>query len=451
MQPVAHLVEKLSVSEPRRPCPAGRARPFVPCLDCLEDRLAPAVLTVSSLLDPAVPAPGAISTDTGLSLREAIDLVNGTLSLSQLPALRPGQVTGTLGGNDQIQFAPGLTGSIRLTQRELDISRSVVITGPGADKLTIDAQHQSGDFIVRGGNVTLAGLKIINGQAFSGGGIFNATPDMLTVSGCTLSGNRAVNSGGPAGGDGGGIENVRRLTVNNSTLSGNSADLSGGGVGNGGTLAMSNCTLFGNVATGLIVGRSRGGAIANQGTATLTSLTVTDNVTGVGWAVDQESGTLLLHNTIVAGNFSGHPGGPAADIAGTVDPGSSFNLIGTGGNGGLSATDGHHNLVGISNLGLGLLADNGGPTQTCALAGSPAGGAGDPALAGTADQRGVVRTGYVSVGAFQDTPPPGRGGSGGGGSGRVQSYPLGVWPPFWDVPGSTPAAAHAAYHDQTRM
>ena len=35
------------------------------------------------------------------------------------------------------------------------------------------------------------------------------------------------------------------------------------------------------------------------------------------------------------------------------------------------------------------------------LAGSPALGAGDPALLGTTDQRGVTRTGVVDVGAFQ--------------------------------------------------
>jgi hypothetical protein len=200
---------------------------------------------------------------------------------------------------------------------------------------------------------------------------------------------------------------VGLLTVSDSTLSANSADLSGGGVGNGGTLAMSNCTLFGNVVPGLVIGRSRGGAIANQGAATLTSLTVTDNVTGVGWAVDQESGTLLLHNTIVAGNFSGHTGGPAADVAGTVDPGSSFNLIGTGGSGGL-ANGVNHNLVGVSDPKLGTLADNGGPTQTCAVpADSPASGAGDPALAGTTDQRGLPRgADGVDIGAYQEQPPP---------------------------------------------
>jgi hypothetical protein len=84
-----------------------------------------------------------------------------------------------------------------------------------------------------------------------------------------------------------------------------------------------------------------------------------------------------------------------------MDPNSSFNLIGTGGSGGL-INGANGNLVGVSNPGLGQLAFNGGPTETCALqSGSPAIAAGDPSLLGTLDQRGVVRTGHVSIGAFQ--------------------------------------------------
>jgi hypothetical protein len=51
---------------------------------------------------------------------------------------------------------------------------------------------------------------------------------------------------------------------------------------------------------------------------------------------------------------------------------------------------------------LGPLQDNGGPTPTMALlAGSPALNAGDPAQRGVADQRSVVRSGGVNIGAYQ--------------------------------------------------
>jgi hypothetical protein len=194
------------------------------------------------------------------------------------------------------------------------------------------------------------------------------------------------------------------LTVIGSTFSDNIAfNGDGGGINSGGMLTATNCTYSGNCAG------NHGGALANWGASTLTSVTITDNVTSSqgGGAVFQnpDLGTLLLHNTIVAGNFLDVEGGAASDVVGTLDPNSSYNLIGTGGSGGLS--DGvNNNLVGVSDPGLGSLADNGGPTQTCALLpGSPASGAGDPSQLGTTDQRGVVRATSVSIGAYQDLPP----------------------------------------------
>ena len=69
----------------------------------------------------------------------------------------------------------------------------------------------------------------------------------------------------------------------------------------------------------------------------------------------------------------------ASDIVGTVDSASSFNLIGTGGSGGL--TNGtNNNQVGVSDPRLSTLANNGGPTLTHALlTGSPAVDAGSNA------------------------------------------------------------------------
>jgi hypothetical protein len=115
---------------------------------------------------------------------------------------------------------------------------------------------------------------------------------------------------------------------------------------------------------------------------------------------------VLLHNTLIAGNFSGATGTTPDDVFGRLNPGGDYNLIGDGtGMTGLShGVNG--NLVGsaaapIDPL-LGPLQDNGGPTQTTALmAGSPALNAGDPAQLGVADQRGVVRSGGVNIGAYQ--------------------------------------------------
>jgi hypothetical protein len=60
----------------------------------------------------------------------------------------------------------------------------------------------------------------------------------------------------------------------------------------------------------------------------------------------------------------------------------------------------------IANPQLGPLANNGGETDTMALAAtSPAIHAGDTALCTPVDQRGVARTGGCDIGAFQYVPP----------------------------------------------
>jgi hypothetical protein len=423
----------------RRRAAPRRCRPR---LEALEDRLAPAVLTVNTTSDNNDPG------HLGLTLAvQVLDLQN----TSMLTPQQLQQVSGTLGSSDQIRFAPGLAGTITLAQGELVITRSVVIAGPGAANLTIDAHQQSRAFGVYnpGINVTLDGLTITGGvthaytfQGGNGGGVYNG--GNLTVHNCTLSGNSAEYGGG-------GIYNAHggALAISNCTLWGNTSP-NGGGIYNGGMLTVSNSTLFGNTASlvagpGATASVNGGGALFNVGTATLKSVTVTGNSTDYrGGAVNAFSGTLLLHNTIVAGNISPTPSASPkpsrqngnlrtraftySDIVGTVDGGSSFNLIGTGGSGGL--TNGvNANLVGVSDSGLGLLATNGGPTQTCAvLVGSPALGAGDPSLLGTTDQRGVVRTSYVNIGAYQDPLPNPSGGdnsgSGSGGHLRIHHWPI---------------------------
>src|SRR5262249_50252561 len=112
----------------------GGLRRCRPRLEMLEDRLAPALLTVNTTGD----SPDAAH----LNLRLAIPVVNHQSSAGLTPQ-QLGQVAGTLGSNDRIQFAPGLAGTIVLNQGELDITRSVEIAGPGATALSLDAHQHS--------------------------------------------------------------------------------------------------------------------------------------------------------------------------------------------------------------------------------------------------------------------------------------------------------------------
>jgi CSLREA domain-containing protein len=216
------------------------------------------------------------------------------------------------------------------------------------------------------GNVVRTEGPAANSVAF-GGGISAAE---LTMVGSTVSNNVAIRSSfvGPSAGVGGGVT-VGGATIRNSTISGNGA-------------------LFG-----------AGIAVQPNGSVTLSNVTVAGNgnggVTGPGM-------TLVLRNTILAGNFADCSD---FDGSGFITVGNAYN-IDSDNTCQLSGTD----QPGVDPL-LAPLADNDGPTFTQALiVGSPAidmGSPDAPGSGGTAceptDQRGVVRPVGVrcDVGAFE--------------------------------------------------
>jgi hypothetical protein len=284
----------------------------------------------------------------------------------------------------------------------------------------------------------MSGCTLSHNVAHEGDGIYNAHSGTLTVTGSTLDTNGFYFSSAPGSllGRGGGIYNLGTLTVSGSTLYGNDAGLRGGGIENasGGTATLINSTLCNNFARG-------GGALivdANS-TATLTNSTLSNNsaVNGGPLFVDANSSATLINctlsrnsapygdgggiyvnsnnggailnltNTIVAGNAASTSG---PDIYGAVVT-ADHNLVGdaTGSTGIVNGVNG--NIVGgngnpVINALLGPLQNNGAPTQTMALlAGSPAIGTADNALAPATDQRGVTRLNEAGettdIGAFE--------------------------------------------------
>jgi hypothetical protein len=355
----------------------------VPRLEALEERAVPSTLTVTNLSDTGIAGDG--------SLR-------GEIAAAQ--------------AGDTITFRPGLTGTITLTGGGLLISKSLTINGPGAATLAVSGNNASRVFdFAKGTTDSLSGLTVENGfvnvsspDGMRGGGIANF--GSLTVNGCSIVNNLVR---GMDLGDGGGIYNQGTLTISNSTIADNTAlgPPTGGGYGGGimndvgpvvilrgrqqhlpTIVTISNCTIAGNTA-------DNGGGIAADGTqVTISDSTISGN-TANGWAGGIVSwNTLNMHNSIVAGNSVQ---GGASDLSGSLSS-SGHNLIGnTAGGSGFVATD----LLNVNPL-LGPLQNNGGPTQTMALLpGSPAIDAGDTSQLGVADQRGVVRSGGVNIGAFQ--------------------------------------------------
>jgi methionine-rich copper-binding protein CopC len=356
------------------------------------------VLTVNSTADTANPS------DPWLTLREAIAIVNSPTLPTNLSSQILAQISGSLHahGSDAIVFDTAhVTGPITLSGTQLELSlpgKTARVRIDGGSGVTVDGNNASRVFQVDFGvQAIFAHLTITHGSVSNsdtGAGILNN--GMLTVSNSTFSGNSANDVGGA-------VFNAATLTVSNSTLSGNSAS-SGGGIENAGTLTLTNSTLAGNTVA------YTGGGIDNEGTVTVSNCTISGNSAGAqGGGINQYDPTLhfVLQNTIVGGNQSGGGTDTGPDISAALDSSSSYNLVGIG-DASLSGIGNgtNHNQIGSTasplDPRLAPLGVYGGPTQTMPLlAGSPALDTGDPSQAGTPDQRGVVRSGGVNIGAFQ--------------------------------------------------
>lgn len=287
-----------------------------------------------------------------------------------------------------------------------------------------------GGGIYNQGDLTLLRSTISNNfSTQAGGGIVNTNlfgtclpvspchqgQGIVTIGDSTISGNFA-------GADGGGISNfVGMIDISGTTISDNQAFGNGGGISNFAfNINLSNVTVSGNQA-------ALGGGLFNQGANSslrFNNVTVTANTAqsasdptaGIGGGlVSQDFAIVNFGNTIIAGNVaakldSGQPSGAdcyAPRNSGVTSVG--YNVI-QNPNFCDIAGDTATNIVG-QDPGLGVLADNGGPTFTHALApGSPAIDAGNPAIPGSGgsacavtDQRAFLRSigGRCDIGAFE--------------------------------------------------
>ncbi|WP_165224841.1 choice-of-anchor Q domain-containing protein [Aquisphaera insulae] len=315
---------------------------------------------------------------SGTSLREAINLANAD------PA-----------GGDTITFAAGLQGTLALSLGILPaLTATVSIAGPGARLVAIDGQGASGILSVpAGGIATVSGLTLTHGSASEGGAVLNA--GTLTLADVAIADNTANR--------GAGILNRGNMTLIGVTISGNRVGFgAGGGALNLGTMTLTNSTVAGNAG-----GSGGGGGINNSGgTLTLTNSTVAGNSAVNGGGGLENTGAIVLNNTIVAGNGNTDMFGFSAgrDIMGSGTVTGRNNLIQFAANPGDLANGVNGNIVGVDPK-LGPLAYNGGQTRTMALlAGSPALDAGNGGLiSATTDQRGALRVKdkSVDIGAFE--------------------------------------------------
>lgn len=155
-----------------------------------------------------------LNNDGDCSLREALEAANTDTAVD---------ACGSGSGDDTIEFASGLTGTIILNGTQLTITTDVTIDGPGAETITISGNNASRVFLISGASTTVAisGLTIQDGSADVGGGLYvDAATLTLTES---------------------------RVSENTSTI--NNVNFGGGGLGNiNGTVVVNTCTFSGNTA-----------------------------------------------------------------------------------------------------------------------------------------------------------------------------------------------------------
>jgi len=243
-----------------------------------------------------------------------------------------------------------------------------------------------------GGDVHMVRSIIAGNVAGQGGGGISAAGGSGDTSGVsivesTISGNSSDTAQGSAGGGGIHLFQASALSAVRSTINGNDANV-GGGVANESRAKFLNSTIADNAASG---SDSRGGGVYSTGSVTVTNTTLDGNRAGTGGNLFLDSGSASFRNSLV---------GPAADggNCGGDDPGDGGGNLEQGPSGGSCGFD-------LVTLGLGPLADNGGPTRTEALdRASPAvNSAQGPACPGS-DQRGVPRQGSsCDSGAYELT------------------------------------------------
>jgi hypothetical protein len=321
--------------------------------------------------------------------------------------------------------------AIRRTAEEFRIFHVAASGTLTLDSLTIaDGLLTSGNgagILNAGGVVHLTGSIIADNEALqsaSGGGIFNDSGGTLSLTNSTISGNQSVLGEGGCGG----IVNKGVADIMGSAVrqnGGTGIGASNGGIRNtGGTLHVINSTIAKNLAN-----EQNGAGILNEdgGSVTITNTTISENTSPLfiasGGGISNESGSVELRNTILAGNLAGDP---------SITPISNcFGVLTSNGNNVIGSSKPEDNCTinavvsDIKDVDDGILdafSDNGTPGNGHypLLANSPAIDAGNPANPGSGgnaceskDQLGFPRptdgdvngTPLCDIGAIELIPP----------------------------------------------
>lgn len=283
-------IDPVGLSFDQRGVPFQRNVGGVVDVGAYERQIVPVSLVVDTIIDE-------LDGDLGpgdLSLREAIDVANGS----------PG--VDTIRFDEAGIFATPQT--IGLMLGELPVTDSLVLEGPGLERLTVDAQQHSRVFYIYDGDRdylnrdnSLSGLTITGGHVsdtnLGGGGILSR--DITTIRDVAVIGNT---TSGPCA-HGGGIEATANFSALESTIADNhTLDLTcagGGGItSSADILTISHSTITGNstVAGGSYSGVGGGLQIFGE-TAVISYTTISNNSTHGAFA---KGGGIFSHTLDVA-------------------------------------------------------------------------------------------------------------------------------------------------------
>ncbi|MBL9116560.1 MAG: hypothetical protein JNJ83_16255 [Verrucomicrobiaceae bacterium] len=318
------------------------------------------------------------------SLRATLDTADGTPAFNIItfaPALNGGTITldSQLAVNDASGMAidaSGLSNGLTIDGGDNDY-RIFDVSGAATRmylrRLTLTRGNEAvnggygGAILLSEGSLTLQVCSLVDNIAAFGGAIYSE--GSLTLRSCTVSENSAI--------EGGGILTNTNLTGKSATfirctIVGNIAAGVGGGIENGiGHTFLSHCTISGNSAD---VGDGAG--VASAGISNTETVVDRCIITGNAHNSDVDLVVDTLSNSFTSGG---------RNIIGGGDATADFNV---------------NDLTG-QNAQLSVLANNGGPTKTMAIApSSPARNAAVGSVI-TTDQRGRPLFGGADAGAFE--------------------------------------------------
>lgn len=389
----------LRVFRSERPLRPIVSRPFRGYrLEELETRWNPTTFTVDTFQDIINPSDGL------LSLREAFQSAQANQ------------------GDSDIQFATALfvggpqTLTLTGTLTFPDLTGTVRLLGPGADKLTISGGNSTRLFQSGSSAAVIQGVTLADGKSIGNGGAILNSSSMTLLDSVIRDSNAVAIS---VGSSGGGVANFGSLLIQNTAFVNNRAD-QGGGLANFGSVTVINSTFAANRAG------AEGGAISNQGGAVLRHVTVAENLANTNGGSSQGGGiynapfggsiSLHLFNSIVASNqvlVAG--GGPSAsDIeGGPLDTASANNIIAHATTSGGLVNGVNGNQIGVNPKLMGLQFGPSGTPFFALFGDSPAIDAGDDAqsldISGAplaTDQLGLARLvgAAVDIGAVESVP-----------------------------------------------